>query len=110
MSHIRRNPTALPDPKVSVVIPVYNEKNTICEILRRVEETEMRKEIVVVDDCSIDGTREILRDLPWPPATSCWCKTRTWNTTHAIIRSCWSRSWKAWQTWCTARGFWAARS
>jgi glycosyltransferase involved in cell wall biosynthesis len=46
-----------------VVIPVYNEKNTICEILRRVEETEMRKEIVVVDDCSNDGTREILQDL-----------------------------------------------
>jgi len=63
MSHTRRNPTALPDPKVSVVIPVYNEKNTICEILRRVEETEIRKEIVVVDDCSNDGTRQILREL-----------------------------------------------
>jgi len=63
MKHTRRNPTALPDPKVSVVIPVYNEKNTICEILRRVEETEIRKEIVVVDDCSNDGTRHILREL-----------------------------------------------
>ena len=63
MSHTRRNPTALPDPRVSVVIPVYNEKNTICEILRRVEETELRKEIVVVDDCSNDGTRQILREL-----------------------------------------------
>src|SRR5215469_9344806 len=63
MKHTRRNPTALPDAKVSVVIPVYNEKNTICEILRRVEETEMRKEIVVVDDCSNDGTRQILREL-----------------------------------------------
>jgi glycosyltransferase involved in cell wall biosynthesis len=46
-----------------VVIPVYNEKNTICEILRRVEEADMRKEIVVVDDCSKDGTREILQTL-----------------------------------------------
>jgi len=63
MKHTRRNPTALPDPKVSVVIPVYNEKNTICEILRRVEETEIRKEIVVVDDCSNDGTRHILREF-----------------------------------------------
>jgi len=63
MTHTRRNPTALVDPKVSVVIPVYNEKNTICEILRRVEETEMLKEIVVVDDYSNDGTREILQDL-----------------------------------------------
>jgi glycosyltransferase involved in cell wall biosynthesis len=63
MTHIRRSPTALADPKVSVVIPVYNEKATISEILRRVEETAMRKEIVVVDDCSNDGTRQILRDL-----------------------------------------------
>jgi glycosyltransferase involved in cell wall biosynthesis len=63
MSHTRRNPSELVDPKVSVVIPVYNEKNTICEILRRVEETEMRKEIVVVDDCSKDGTKEMLQGL-----------------------------------------------
>jgi glycosyltransferase involved in cell wall biosynthesis len=63
MTHTRRSPTALPDPRVSIVIPVYNEKNTICEILRRVEETETRKEIVVVDDCSNDGTRQILKEL-----------------------------------------------
>src|SRR5579859_3612061 len=62
MTHTRRNPSQLVDPKVSVVIPVYDEKNTICEILRRVEEADMRKEIVVVDDCSKDGTREILQD------------------------------------------------
>src|SRR5579859_5804733 len=63
MTHTRRNPSQLVDPKVSVVIPVYDEKNTICEILRRVEEADMRKEIVVVDDCSKDGTREILQGL-----------------------------------------------
>jgi glycosyltransferase involved in cell wall biosynthesis len=63
MTHRRKSPTALADPKVSVVIPVYNEKDTICEILRRVEETVMRKEIVIVDDCSKDGTREILQRL-----------------------------------------------
>jgi cellulose synthase/poly-beta-1,6-N-acetylglucosamine synthase-like glycosyltransferase len=40
------------DPKLSVVIPVYNEKATIDEILRRVIETPFRKEIVLVDDCS----------------------------------------------------------
>jgi glycosyltransferase involved in cell wall biosynthesis len=39
-----------------VVIPVCNEKATIDEILRRVIETEFRKEIVLVDDCSTDGT------------------------------------------------------
>jgi glycosyltransferase involved in cell wall biosynthesis len=63
MTHTRKNPSQLFDPRISVVIPVYNEKNTICEILRRVEEADMRKEIVVVDDFSKDGTREILQAL-----------------------------------------------
>ena len=63
MANPRRNPSAMLDAKLSVVIPVYNEKNTICEILRRVQETEMRKEIVVVDDSSKDGTREFLQGL-----------------------------------------------
>jgi len=63
MSAKRRNPSALDDPKLSVVIPVYNEKNTIEEILRRVQETTMRKEIVVVDDCSTDGTRQYLEGM-----------------------------------------------
>jgi glycosyltransferase involved in cell wall biosynthesis len=63
MPHARRNPSALVDPKLTVVIPVYNEKDTIFEILCRVLETDMRKEIVVVDDCSKDGTREILQNL-----------------------------------------------
>jgi glycosyltransferase involved in cell wall biosynthesis len=59
----RRNPSALIDPKLSVVIPVYNEKATVDEILRRVIETEFRKEIVLVDDCSTDGTRQILEKM-----------------------------------------------
>jgi glycosyltransferase involved in cell wall biosynthesis len=63
MPAIRRTPTELADPKVSVVIPCYNEKATIFEILRRVLESDIRKEIVVVDDCSKDGTREILQDM-----------------------------------------------
>jgi glycosyltransferase involved in cell wall biosynthesis len=63
MHPIRRSPSALVDPKLSVVIPVYNEKDTIFEILRRVLASEIRKEIVVVDDCSKDGTREILQKL-----------------------------------------------
>ena len=46
-----------------MVIPVYNEKSTICEILRRVVQTEIRKEVIVVDDCSTDGTRRILEDM-----------------------------------------------
>ena len=62
MTPHRRNP-ALVDPKLSVVTPVYNEKATIDEILRRVIETEFRKEIVLVDDCSTDGTRQILEKM-----------------------------------------------
>jgi glycosyltransferase involved in cell wall biosynthesis len=53
----------LPDPLLSVVIPVYNEKETIEEILTRVAAVPVRKEIIVVDDCSTDGTRALLPDL-----------------------------------------------
>lgn len=59
----RRNPTALDNPKVSVIIPVYNEKDTILEILGRVLATEMTKEVIIVDDASKDGTREILEKM-----------------------------------------------
>ena len=48
---------------VSVVIPAYNEKDTIHEILRRVRAVPIRKEIIVVDDRSTDGTREALHEI-----------------------------------------------
>ena len=48
---------------LSVVIPVYNEKNTIHEILRQVRAVPVHKQIILVDDCSKDGTREILKQL-----------------------------------------------
>jgi glycosyltransferase involved in cell wall biosynthesis len=60
MTSRRRNPTALDNPTVSIVIPVYNEKDTILEILGRVLATDMSKEVIIVDDASNDGTREIL--------------------------------------------------
>ena len=48
--------------KLSVVIPVFNEINTIDEILSRVLHVDLPKEVIVVDDFSIDGTREFLRE------------------------------------------------
>ncbi len=47
--------------KLSVVMPVYNEKDTIREILCQVRSVGLVSQIVVVDDCSSDGTREILQ-------------------------------------------------
>jgi glycosyltransferase involved in cell wall biosynthesis len=47
--------------KLSVIIPVYNEVHTIGEILSRVLEVDLPKEVIVVDDCSTDGTREFLK-------------------------------------------------
>ena len=48
---------------LSVVIPVYNERATVQELLRRVRSVPTPKEIILVDDCSTDGSREILRAL-----------------------------------------------
>jgi glycosyltransferase involved in cell wall biosynthesis len=50
--------------KLSVVIPVYNEKSTILDVLNRVRKVAISKEIIVVDDCSTDGTRDVLGTLP----------------------------------------------
>jgi glycosyltransferase involved in cell wall biosynthesis len=51
--------------KLSIVIPVYNEANTIREIVRRVVAVEMpmEKELVLVDDCSVDGSRDVLKEF-----------------------------------------------
>ena len=52
--------TPLVDPLLSVVMPVYNEQATVEEIVGRVLCVPLRIELVVVDDASTDGTREIL--------------------------------------------------
>jgi glycosyltransferase involved in cell wall biosynthesis len=49
--------------RVSVVIPAYNERGTIEEILLRVQNVDLAKEIIIVDDASTDGTREFLSEL-----------------------------------------------
>ena len=49
--------------KLSVIMPVHNEVHTIREALRRVQEVDLEKEIIIVDDHSSDGTREILGQI-----------------------------------------------
>ena len=52
--------------KLSVVIPVFNERQFIAEVLRRVQAVHLEnveKELVIVEDCSTDGTRELLLDM-----------------------------------------------
>lgn len=53
----------LNDPLLSVVMPAFNEAATIEEIIRRVVAVPMRIQLIVVDDCSTDGTRDILGRL-----------------------------------------------
>jgi glycosyltransferase involved in cell wall biosynthesis len=53
----------LTNPLLSVVMPVYNERSTVEEIVRRVVAVPLRIQLVVVDDGSSDGTREILARL-----------------------------------------------
>ena len=53
----------LPDPLLSVVMPAFNEQETIEEIIRRVLAVPIRTQLIVVDDCSTDRTREILARL-----------------------------------------------
>jgi glycosyltransferase involved in cell wall biosynthesis len=48
--------------KLSIVIPIYNERESLAELLARVRAVELDTEIVCVDDCSTDGTREILAE------------------------------------------------
>ena len=48
--------------KISVVMPIYNERDTLREILRRVREVDIEKEIICVDDHSSDGTWNILEE------------------------------------------------
>lgn len=70
-------------PKLSVVLPVYNERSMIEEVLRRVQDVAIDKEIVIVDDGSRDGSREFLEELveqaqrlgaAFLPHSGCWLR------------------------------------
>jgi len=52
--------------KVSVIIPVYNEQDTVAETISRVRTSPLDKEIIVVDDASTDSTPQIVADLVGP--------------------------------------------
>ena len=52
--------------KITVLMPVYNECSTLMEILKRVEEADfcgLEKEIILIDDCSTDGTKKLYSDI-----------------------------------------------
>ncbi|MCX5703353.1 MAG: glycosyltransferase family 2 protein [Candidatus Omnitrophica bacterium] len=52
-------------PQLSVIVPVYNEANTIREILEKIDSVAIDKEIIVVDDGSCDGTDKVLREVKY---------------------------------------------
>jgi glycosyltransferase involved in cell wall biosynthesis len=62
--------TASSRPALSVVIPVYNERATVEELLQRVQAVAVEKELIIVDDGSTDGTREVLQQLAATAASS----------------------------------------
>ena len=103
--------------KLSVVVPVYNERNTLVEIVRRMRAVELpdsiEREIIVIDDGSDDGTRDVLRQLgdstvrvilhraqpgqgrgrahrlrARDAVTTCSCRTPTSSTTPRTGRDC----------------------
>jgi glycosyltransferase involved in cell wall biosynthesis len=60
---MKKNPLYPEDFLLSVVIPVFNEIDTIAEIITTVQQTPYKKEIILVDDYSTDGTRDFLENL-----------------------------------------------
>ena len=47
--------------KLSVIIPVYNEKNNLKKIIKKVQKNPLNKEIILIDDASTDGSRELIK-------------------------------------------------
>ena len=52
--------------KLSVVMPVYNERETVLEVVEQVRAVPVDKEIIIIDNCSTDGTRELIQGIRHP--------------------------------------------
>lgn len=64
------NSSKIENPKLSIIIPVYNEKSTLLEIVNRIKNAPVEnKEIIIVDDYSTDGTRELIMEKIEPLVT-----------------------------------------
>lgn len=70
--------------KLSVIMPVFNEKKTIREIIAKVQAVPIEKELVIVDDASTDGTREILKEYENTPGIKVYYHTVNKGKTGAI--------------------------
>jgi glycosyltransferase involved in cell wall biosynthesis len=56
-----------PELRLSVLVPAYNEEGTIAEIIRRIRAVPIPKEVIVVEDGSSDGTRQVLESMQGEP-------------------------------------------
>ncbi len=72
--------------KLSVIIPCFNEKSTIEGILKAVKDVGLASEIIVVDDGSVDGTRDILQNLPPDPLIRVICQDQNQGKGAAVRR------------------------
>ena len=49
--------------KLSIIIPCFNEIKTIEKVIDRINKIKIKKEIIIVDDCSSDGSRELIKKI-----------------------------------------------
>jgi glycosyltransferase involved in cell wall biosynthesis len=72
---------------LTIVVTVFNEKDTVIEAIRQVEKLDLEKEIIVVDNCSTDGTRELLKTYPGT-AVQMVLQERNYGYGQSIITGC----------------------